>query len=153
MKRFLIWITAVFVMISTAACGIESRQEQVRSSLGPCERIAFYSSGGFQDYTDFGIYRCPDAELKDNPYFEPVTSADLARLWGFLDNFEGWIDTIGRSDPGNEVVVNYAFDRSIVDTGDWLYIYEGENYPQFGCYDIWLFDSQSGMLYYFHNNI
>lgn len=146
-------LSALLSVVLLSACGIESRQEQVRSSLGPCERIAFYSSGGFQDYTDFGIYRCPDAELKENPYFAPLTEEDTETLSAFLDDFENWIEVIQGSDPGNEVVVNYSFDRSIVDTGDWLYIYEGENYPKFGCYDIWLFDSQSGMLYYFHNNI
>jgi len=152
MKQFR-FLSAILCVVFLAACGIESREEQVRASLGTCERVAFYSSGGFQDYTDFGIYRCPDADLKENPYFAPVTPGDIEKLWGFLDNFEGWIETIGRSDPGNELVVSYAFDRSIVDTGDWLYIYEGENYPPFGCYDIWLLDSQSDMLYYFHNNI
>ena len=146
-------LSALLSVVLLSACGIESRQEQVRSSLGPCKRIAFYSSGGFQDYTDFGIYRCPDAELKENPYFAPLTEEDTETLSAFLDDFENWIEVIRGSDPGNEVVVNYSFDRSIVDTGDWLYIYEGENYPKFGCYDIWLFDSQSGMLYYFHNNI
>ncbi len=153
MKRFLAFLLAAVLFFSVTGCGIESRAEQVRSSLGSCERIAFYTSGGFQDYTDFGMYTCFAANLENNPYFTPFTSSDREMLWAFLDDFEGWVDTIGHSDPRNEVVVHYAFDRSIVDTGDWFYIYEGENYPKFGCYDIWFLDSQTNILYYFHNNI
>lgn len=153
MKRFLLLITTAIVMISTTGCGIESRQEQVRSSLGSCERIAFYTSGGFQDYTDFGMYSCFAVDLENNPYFAPITAPDRESLWAFLNDFDGWIDTIGRSDPTNEVVVNYVFDRSIVDTGDWFYIYEDPDYQKFGSYDIWFLDSQTNVLYYFHNNI
>lgn len=153
MKRFLMLITAAIIMISTIGCSIESRQEQVRSSLSSCEPIAFYTSGGFQDYTDFGMYTCSTTDLESNPYFTPVTSSDQEVLRVFWDDFEDWIEIIRSSDPQNEVVVHYAFDRSIADTGDFFYIYEDPDYHKFGNYDIWFLDSQTNVLYYFHNNI
>lgn len=153
MKRFFVFVSAVVLILSMVGCGIESRQAQVRASLGSCERKVFYTSGGFQDYTDFGIYACSAVDLENNSYFAPITPPDREVLWAFLDDFEGWVDVIGRSDPQNEIVVHYAFDRSIVDTGDWFYIYEDPDYPKFGSYDIWFFDSQTYLLYYFHNNI
>lgn len=153
MKRFLIYATTVLLLLMLSACGLESRQDRVLSSLGRWERRNFYTSGGFQDFTDFAIYAYPEADLTESPYFAPLGEGDRERLSGFLDNFEGWIESIGHSDPQNEVVVHYAFDRRLMDTRDWFYIYEDPDYPEFGCYDLWFFDSQTHVLYYFHSNI
>ncbi len=146
-------LSAALVVLLLTACGVETRQEQVLSSLGRWDSKSFYTSGGFQDYTDFAVYAYSAAELTDNPYFSPLTGEDMEALTAFLDDFEHWLEVIRGSHPGNEVVVNYAFDRSSLDTGDYFYLYEDEAYPKFGCYDLWFFDSQSGMLYYFHSNI
>lgn len=135
------------------ACGWQSRQDPVLASLGRYETKEFYTSGGFQDYTDFAKYTYSSPDLEDNPYFAPLSDADRAELERFLDDFENWIETIRWSDPDNEVVVNYAFDRSNIDTGDYFYIYEDADYPKFGCYDIWFLDAQTKVLYYFHSNI
>ena len=153
MKRFFLLSIVAALLLTMSACGLESRQDQVLNSLGRLDSKEFYTSGGFQDYTDHGKYTYSDAAPESSPYFNPITPADREILWTFLDNFENWIDTIGYSDPTNEVVVQYAFDRSIVDDKDYFYIYEGENYPKFGCYDIWIFDTQANTLYYFHSNI
>lgn len=153
MKRFLILSVALVLLVSAAACGIESRQDKVLSSLGHYEFRHVYTSGGFQDYTDFAKYTFSGVDLEDNPYFASVSEEDRDTLLLFIDDFEGWIETIRRRDPDNEVVVNYAFDRSIIDTEDCFYIYEDEDYPEFGCYDVWFLDVQTNVLYYFHSNI
>lgn len=153
MKRLFTTVLAAILALNLTGCGIESREEQVLDTLGQYEYRHFYTSGGFQDYTDFALYTYAAADLTDNPYFAPLTGQDTEALKGFLDNFEGWVDIIGANDPSNELVVNYAFDRTILDSGDWFYLYEGENYPKYGCYDLWIFDSQTNVLYYFHNNI
>lgn len=152
MKRFLL-LSAALAVVLLAACGVETRQEQVLSSLGHYEFHHFYSSGGFQDYTDYAVYTFSDADLTDNPYFAPLTQEDQETVAAFLDNFENWIEIIRDSDPRNEVVLHYDFDRSILDAGDSFYIFEDADYPEFGCYDVWLFDAQTSVLYYFHNNI
>lgn len=153
MKRCTFFIFLLALIFSLNACGWQSRQDPVLASLGRYEAKEFYTSGGFQDYTDFAKYTYSSTDLEDNPYFAPVSSADRDTLELFLDDFENWIESIRWSDPGNEVVVNYAFDRSIIDTGDYFYIYQDEDYPKFGCYDIWFLDAQTGVLYYFHSNI
>ena len=151
MKKLLMILISLTLVLS--GCCIESRESQVLDTLGAFGSKEFYTSGGFQDYTDFAIYTYAAVDLEDNPYFSPMTERNLEIVSAFLDNFKGWIDTIGRSDPANEVVVNYTFDSSIIDAEDWFYLYEGENYPKYGCYDLWIFDSQTNVLYYFHNNI
>ncbi len=154
MNRFLWLIVMLALMVSGAACGMESRQDQLLDTLGDWECTEFYTSGGFQDYTDFGKYNVSGEAVAKSACFAPISEADIETLNGFWDDFEGWIDSIGRSDPDNEVVVNYRFDRALADPEDRFYIYEDlEIYSKYGCYDVWFYDSQSGVLYYFHNNI
>lgn len=151
MKRLLIILIALALVLS--ACTGPTRQDDVLFTLGHYESRQYYTSGDFQDFTDFALYTYEGIDMEDNPYFAPLTEGDLETLSAFLDNYESWIDTIKRDDPQDEVVVNYAFDRSMMDAGDWFYIYENPTYAKFGSYDIWFLDSQTCVLYYFHNNI
>jgi hypothetical protein len=125
----------------------------VLNSLGRYESKQLWTHGEFQDYTDFGLYSYSSAKLNDNQYFKLVSETDIELLYAFVDNFEQWIETFRSNDPDDELVANYAFDRSLIDTEDYFYIYEGENYSKFGCYDMWIFNAQTYTLYYFHHNI
>ena len=153
MKRlFVLVLSAIFTLMITA-CGIQTRQDKVLNSLGKYESKQVWTHGEFQDYTDFGIYTFSVVELNGSSYFSAVAESDIETITAFVDNFENWINCFENSDPTDELVLNYSFDRSIVDAGDYFYIYEGENYPKYGCYDLWIFDTQTNTLYYFHNNI
>lgn len=153
MKRFFLLLLALFLLMSTTACVIQSRQENVLHSLGTYVEKQFWTHGSFQDYTDFGKYSYSSVNIDANNYFTPVSDADIETISAFIDNFEGWIDTFRNSNSNDELVLNYSFDRSIMDTTDYFYIYTGEYDSEFACYDVWFFDSQTNMLYYFHNNI
>ena len=153
MKRLLLMVLVITLAFGATSCGIQTRQDKVLSSLGKYDSTQVWTHGEFQDYTDFGKYFYASVSIDQNNYFQKVTSTDTETICSFIDNFEDWIDTFRNNDPKDELVLNYSFDRSIIDIEDFFYIYEGENYPQFGCYDVWLFDSQTKILYYFHNNI
>ena len=153
MKRLLLMVSIIALVFGATSCGIQTRQDKVLSSLGKYDSKQVWTHGEFQDYTDFGKYFYISVSIDQNNYFQKVTSTDTETICSFIDNFEDWIDTFRNNDPKDELVLNYSFDRSIIDTEDFFYIYEGENYPQFGCYDVWFFDSQTKILYYFHNNI
>lgn len=153
MKRSLQLIFIVLVLLLTSACSVYTRQDKALRSVGEYECMGFWTHGGFQDYTDFGIYVYSSASCNRNQYFTAVSEDDIEIIGLFVDNFDNWIDTFQNGNPADELVVNYAFDRSIMDTDDYFYIYEGEGYSKFGCYDLYLFDSQTNVLYYFHNNI
>lgn len=157
MKRILVLIFVLFLIIFSlpiiSSFFVETRQDTLLSSLGKYVDRKFWSHGDFQDYTDFGVYSYKSIDIKKSEYFKPVSEPDIATIYVFIDNFEGWVDTIAKNSPDDKLVLNYSFDRSIVDTGDSFYIYENEDYPKFGNYDVWFFDSQTMILYYFHNNI
>ena len=151
MKRIILLGLSLLVLLSTAACSVLTRQGRVLSSLGKCESEQFWTHGGFQDYTDFGVYSFPSAKLQKNRYFSAVTEADIITIRVYIGNFQMFVNTYKKNNPDDELAVNYSFDSSIIDTDDYFYIYEkGEFYSN---YDVYFFDTQTNQLYYFHNNI
>ena len=141
MKKSLL-IVFLFVLLSTiVSCKGETRQDKVLNSLGQYDSKQIWSHGEFQDYTDFGIYSYQSANLNKNEYFTQISKSDIETIYTFIDDFEKWIDTIQNNEPDSDLVINYSFDRSIIDTGDYLYIYEGENSPKFASYDVFFFDT------------
>lgn len=153
MKKAIIFIYVFIQLFAITSCLIQTRQDKVLSSIGKYDSKQFWTNGDFQDCTDFGIYSYSTCDAENNKYFAAISESDIEIIGSFIDDFEAWIDVFRNNNPDNELVLNYVFDRSIIDTEDYFYIYEGENYPKYGCYDVWFFDSQSNVLYYFHNNI
>ena len=115
-------------------------------SIGWYKEKNFWTHG-WRDYTDFGVYHCPNAKLTGNRYFDQVTGDDIERIDEYFDNYERWIESF---DPQDELVRNYTFNRDIVDELDYFYIKSKDD--NFSNYDLWIYDSQTKKLYYFHNN-
>ena len=159
MKRFFPAVLMGLVILALVLMGIVwafsllfAPKDPILASLPECEAKEFYSSGGFQDYTDYGkyTYRIYEKTLMENPYFQTVTEADLPRLEGYLDNFENWV-AICQDFPQ----ASYDFDRGSLEVGDYYYILNRYEEPEkeFWCYDLYYFDLDIGILYYFHSNI
>ena len=157
MKKQIVVVLVCFVfLLSITSCAVP--EDKVIASLGEYEKKEFFTSGGFQDYTDYAKYYFNSANATENQYLNKIQDADFAIINTHLDDFEGWIETIRNSEPSNEVVVNYDFDREIIDTEDYFYIDSEEHtwddgYTSLVKYNIYLFDTQTQVLYYFHNNI
>ena len=114
-----------------------------------------YYGDGFQDYTDYCKYYYAEPEavlqaLKSNPYFKPVTAADIAELDKCFEDFEGWVELVEYKDA-------YDFQRSCIDTQDYFYIEDKEKSSEhpdlYFSYDIYFFDTQTATLFYIHNNV
>lgn len=159
---FLILLLTVILLCS--CFNVTPRHKVTISTLGEYEKEEFFSSGGFQDYTDYGKYYFNEVpSIKENEYFKSVTTADIDVLNGYIDNFDNWVDLISENSSTKkeiELVKNYDLDRTIINEGDFFYIYDkmgepiGEGqYEQYECYDVYIFDIESCILYYFHNNI
>ena len=133
-------------------------EDKVLNSLGKYKSHEFYTSGGFQDFTDYAKYYYDSVDFTDNEYFSKIGQSDIDVLNEHLDNFENWIETYREGDATREIVVNYDFDRSLIDSEDYLYIYSekhtwDDGYTSLEYYDVYFFDTQTNTLYYFHNNI
>ena len=135
---------------------LSAPQDEVVASLGKTVSEEYYSSGGFQDFTDYGIYQFDNPEIEENVYFQPMTKEDMDTFSNYLEDFEGWVDL---HDHTEELYLHYDFDSSIVDAGDYFYLYTNPNYSTYGpnyvcgSYNMYFFDVQSKTLFYFHNNI
>ena len=155
-KQIAVLFIFVVSLLSITACAV--LEDKVVSSLGEYEKKEFFTSGGFQDYTDYAKYYFTSANATENQYLSKLQDSDFAIINTHLDNFERWIEAIKNSEPSSEVVVNYDFDREIIDTEDYFYIDSEEHtwndgHTSLVKYNIYLFDSQTQVLYYFHNNI
>lgn len=155
-KTLILFLIAVCLFTLLAACVIP--KNKVLTSLGEYRDHEFYSEGEFQDYTDYAKYYYASVDFTDNKYFSKIEPSDLDELNLHLDDFERWIETYRRGDASREIVVNYDFDRSLIDGEDYLYIDSETHTDDYGTmwfynYDIYFFDTQTNTLYYFHNNI
>lgn len=163
MKKFLsnikklIAVFCLFIFVLPfASCA--SPEDNVVASLGEYKNREFFTSGGFQDYTDYAKYSYTSAEIIENKYLKKIQESDFTAISTHLDDFEEWIEAIKNSDASNEVVVNYDFDREIIDTEDYFYIDSEEHawsdgHTSLMRYNIYFFDTQTQVLFYFHNNI
>lgn len=163
MKKLFIILSAVvlgFVLLLTSIFFgfLYFQQESVIASLPDYESKEFYTIDGFQDYTDYAKYTYDNISIHDlesSEYFSIVTSDDVEEILLYIDDFEGWVEACG-----GELKENYDFDKYIVSEGDFFYIEtkEGEpigqrTYRKFENYDVYYFDVDAQILYYFHNNI
>ena len=151
----------VFIFIIIALF-LPEPEDKVLKSLGEYRNHVYYSEGDFQDYTDYAKYYYELVNFTDNTYFNQINESDLNKINEHLDDFELWIETYKKNDASCEIVINYDFDRTIIDKEDYIYI-ESENFTTtwddgtstttLANYDIYFFDTQTMILYYFHNNI
>ena len=155
-KQIALVLVCVVLLLSISSCA--GPKDAVIASLGKYEKNEFFTSGGFQDYTDYAKYYFTSANIVENKYLNKVQETDFVIINTHLDDFEGWIETIKNSESSSEVVVNYDFNRKIIDTEDYFYIDSEDHTWSDGLnllvrYNIYLFDTQTQVLYYFHNNI
>ena len=157
MKKVYIPIFMLIVfMVGLSSCA--GPEDQIIKSLGKYQRYDFYSEGAFQDFTDYAKYYYTTARVDENQHFSRVEDFDCELLNECLDDFESWIKTYKENDSSREIVVNYDFNRSWIDSDDYIHIdyekHEFDDGEMMLCsYDIYFFDMQTNILYFFHNNI
>lgn len=160
MKRTIILLLIISCLIF-ALFSCAPYEDKVLDSLGEYKSHEFYTEGVFQDHTDYAKYYYDSVDFTDNEYFTKIEQYDTDNLNEYLDNFERWIECFRENDASWEIVVNYDFNRNLIDKNDYVYIYfkhynfDGVDYNEmkFYNYNIYFFDTQTNTLYYFHNNI
>ena len=145
------------VVISLSAC--KAPEDKVLMSLGEYKNNEYYTEGEFQDYTDYAKYYYDFVDFTENEYFNKIRESDLTKINEHLADFELWIEIYRENDSSLEIVVNYDFDRSIIDSEDYIYIDSekitttlDDGTTTLANYDIYFYDTQTQILYYFHNN-
>lgn len=156
-RNIMLCICFFAVVISLSAC--KAPEDKVLMSLGEYKNNEYYTEGEFQDYTDYAKYYYDFVDFTENEYFNKIRESDLTKINELLADFELWIEIYRENDSSLEIVVNYDFDRSIIDSEDYIYI-DSEKFTTtwddgtttLANYDIYFYDTQTQILYYFHNN-
>ena len=156
MKKICIILAALFTLLSLSACS--ATDDEVVSALPKYDSMAAYSSGDFQDYTDYAKYSYHSVDentLTETGYFKKIADADISDICDYIDNFEQWVENCG-----GELLEKYDFDRSNISAGDYFHLITkagqpiGEGtYDKFDDYSLYYFDMDAQTLYYFHSNI
>ena len=127
-------------------------KDVILESLPKYSEKEYYSSGGFQDTTDYAkyTYHISEEDLQNNEYLLPVESTDLPQIIAYIEDFEEWL-SVSHDFPSE----SYDFDKAIVSAGDYFYVsnrYQ-EAEKAFWNYDLYYFDLETLTLYFFHSNI
>ena len=151
-------ITLLLIILISTLSSCTAPEDKVLNSLGEYKSKEFYTEGAFQDYTDYAKYYYDPVDFTNNEYFSIIELSDIDALNEHLDDYESCIEAHGYNDASSEIVVNYDFDRSLIDSEDYLYIDSekhtwDDGYTSLVNYDVYFFDTQTNTLYYFHNNI
>ena len=151
MKKLACMFCALCILVSVTACGFLFRDEKtdLLNSVGKYKEIAYYCTEGFQDFTKYGKYQYSKVTLDGHEQVQPISQDDIDELMVYIDRFEWTVE----NENDQKLVAVYDFDRSVVDDADYLYLYTDPDYPQYGYYDIYFFDWQTKMMYFFHCNI
>ena len=121
MKKFCLILLAIILgiclLVSMMFFGfLYSHQKSVISSLPDYESREFYTSGGFQDYTDYAKYfydSITAQDLESSERFTVTTDENVEEILLHIDDFERAVAV-----TAEELKENYDFDRSIVTEGD-----------------------------------
>lgn len=150
-KKIIFILCILCVAVLATACGFLFRdpKKDMLDSVGKYKEIAYYCTEGFQDFTKYGKYQYSKVNLDNHAKLKPVSQNDIDVLMGYIDNFEDWV----ACHNDKKLTEIYDFNRSVVDDADYLYLYTDPDYPQYGYYDIYFFDTQTKILYFFHSNI
>lgn len=155
MKKFFIYFVAIiFSIVAAAAITVLLfvPKDPVLDSLPKCERKEYYSSGGFQDSTDYAkyTYGIDESIVSGNELLQPVTQEDISTILDYVNHFEGVVD-ISQDFPSE----SYDFDKSVISEGDYFFISNHYEEPEraFWNYNLYYFDMDASILYYFQNNI
>ncbi len=145
MKKILLCFISFSILFSLIAC--DTQGDKVLSSLGDYTRIAYYSDGEIQDFTDYAKYKMTSPSLDGNEYLKKLDDILLDSFIAHLDMYEPFVMEYCSFSE------SYDFDRGIISDSDYIYIYDDPEYPELGNFSIWFYDFESEILYYFHNNI
>lgn len=116
-----------------------------------------YIDGDFGDFTEYGEYYFTDKsiqKIKKNERYQTVTKENIHDIYGYFENFEGWLKWCYFSDK-------YNFDKDIqINEGDFYYIdtMEGQpigqgKYKKYDNYDVYYVDIDKCTIYFIHSNI
>ena len=153
MKKTFMLCSLLITICHLCSCAFE--EDPILKSLGDYDSSQCYEEG-WRDYTDYHKYYYTNAQIWKNSYLQQIREEDFEELNNLLDDFDSIIELHRSIDPTKEIVIHYDFNRALIDQNDYFYTevkqHSFEGSTIYDTYTIYFFDSQTNVLYYFHNN-
>lgn len=120
---------------------VQSRVEKSMPEYNDHEVHFYGSMDGYYEYIEY--YFDDDlspAEFDKSEYFKKVNPNDIEKIYEYVDRFEKGIEvTCDDFLPGEDIKKSYSFNKSMVDTNDYFYTFNIDN---FRCYTLFYFDTE-----------
>lgn len=154
-KRIALLLVITVLVFTMLSCKMS--HEKVLDTLpNYFASFEYLDPNGFRDYTYYCKYYYKDITAEtfnDNRFFTLTSHEDVEYILSFIDDYEDETEHYG------EVQKIYDFDKSIISEGDYFYVYTmegtisgGVTYEKFDHYDVYYFDLDAQILYYFHTD-
>lgn len=142
-RKIIVIVTCLFAVLCLSGCGNEAEKYIIKGYNQSDE----YFDDGFQDYTDYCKYYYDsyyDEEYAKDDNYTEITADNIDTVKNYFISFP--YENMSNSDA-------YDFDVSIVTEGDYYCIIDESDYSNNReDYDVYLYDKESHILYYIHNN-
>lgn len=151
-------IIIVISLLFAVRSSDEFYTDTVIDSVGVAITEDYYQYGWWQDYTIYAKYTFENPEYENNEYLKQMSEEDIEKFKYYLTCYGEWLDVIDDDLKDRELIRNYDFDKSIISTNDYCYINDYTlTDPEFemkpDSYNLYFYDYETKVLYYFHTNI
>lgn len=151
MKKLFAFLLCIVIVCTVTGCG---RIQDPHIPDGYISSEEHWDKEGFQDYTDFCMFKYDSAHsFESMTDYSKITDDEIGKLVGYFSNFQMWMEVEKRLDE-------YSFDESCISEGDFCFIKtkEGQSignstYGPYDNYSVYFFDTETLTLYYIHTNI
>lgn len=148
MKKFVSYCLIVITVVSLSGCRSSLDTNIIKEFSSKNE---YYDSEGFKDYTDYAEYYYENSnKFSESKIYKKVSKIDIEELTEFFEDYSQWI--VYRDGYENWFSFDY---KSQLKENDYFILNiknSAEPYGKFHNYDIYYFDVEKSILYYFHNN-
>ena len=150
MKKVISVLILILMIFSFSSCNLTT---MVLTSLGGHHGYEEQYRYGLGDYTEYKKYYFDSVDLSKNKLFVRLDASAISDLEIYFEVFESHLKA-----SGEEFVEDYDFDKTIIDTEDYYVLSSDEEIWGGGIttvyrLDLYIFDTQTNILYYFHTNL
>lgn len=153
-------VLSLIITVPTPENTFSFHTDAILESTGVISTEEYHNYGWWQDHTVYSKYTFENPNLENNEYLEQMSEEDIENFNRYIVVYEDWVDVISDDVNDRDLVTHYDFDKSIISINDYYYIYDYsyvdpdlEFEPEPCSFDLYFYDTETGILYYFHNNI
>ena len=145
-----IFASFLILVIFLSSCGYGAEKYIPK---GYVESDEHWDENGFQDYTDFCVYRYESSDsVRSHSNYCEMTENDIDEIKGYFSHFASVMEVEKRLEE-------YTFSETYISAGDYFYLkteplmMDGEVIDKYADYSLYYFDIETLTLYYIHTNI